>query len=162
MAAADVLKSADQRHALSSEATQVDVLATTHAGQERAQCVGRQAIDGPVQLSGLLLPPSKILASIAARGAPMASHRQVHATPTLEEILANLTAGAARSDHEHTAGRKLAGVRIAVRCDLVRSERKLGAEGRDRRHLVGPRSQHDIGRFQGEAVGLHKQPPRRR
>jgi hypothetical protein len=110
--------------------TEVYIVAAIHPGQKVSAYIRREVIDGQVEGSSFLLPPSEVLPAIAARDTPMTPDGQVHTAPALEEIFGNLTAGAARSDHEHVPRRKLAGVGIAARCNLKDSERQRCAEYR--------------------------------
>ena len=135
---------------------QVDVVAAADPGDERVRPLPRVGALGDrlVQRADPLHPPEHVAAAIAARIAPVPTHRQVHRPARGEQVLHDLAAGGAGAHDEHRAARKLGRIPVAARVHLDDPRRNRVADGRQDRLLVGPGGDDNVGGLDVPLRGL--------
>src|SRR5205823_3809625 len=112
-------QSAKQRHAVSGEAPQVDIVAPAGARYNEAEIsdLGLK-LKRPMPDSQHLEPPVDVPSAIAPRRLMKASCGKVNLPSGLMEFFGNLRTGCAATYHQHCSGRRLAGIAIASRVNL--------------------------------------------
>ena len=104
----------DEQNTVGGEAAEVDRMPPASAADHQRGMIGRTHLHGGFVHAERAQPPDHVPPAISARQAPVRTDRQIHAPPGQLQLLRDLRTGRTGADHQHTAGRQLAGIAVAA------------------------------------------------